>query len=172
MRIKDIIAVVFLVILCLFLAYEAYTVVHWWEWIFIFAIIICLGLQILDYFRYRTMSAAEIAKTTRKKRSPRGKDHRRKTIKTTKQKRSNRRASDERRGIRPSVSEELSLSAKKANPESFLTSLHAMDAQEDSSPKDTPEETDSPVNDILEKTESAEEIMGEEPPQTGETDSE
>lgn len=49
MHIKDIIAIIIGIIICAGLCFLALTVSHWWEWIFIVAIIICFGLQVRSY---------------------------------------------------------------------------------------------------------------------------
>lgn len=53
LKLKDIIAILLGILLCIFLGYLAFTVVHWWEWIFIAAIVVCIGLQAKTYLIYR-----------------------------------------------------------------------------------------------------------------------
>lgn len=49
LKFKDIIVILLAMLLCIFLGYLAFTVTKWWEWIFIAAIVICIGLQAKTY---------------------------------------------------------------------------------------------------------------------------
>lgn len=53
LKFKDIVMILLAVLLCIFLGYLAVTVTHWWEWIFIAAIVACIGLQARLYLLER-----------------------------------------------------------------------------------------------------------------------
>lgn len=53
MKLKDIVVILLGILLCIVLGYLAFTVAHWWEWIVIGAIVICIGLQARSYIMYR-----------------------------------------------------------------------------------------------------------------------
>lgn len=53
MKLKDIIIILLGLMLCIFLGYLAFTAQHWWEWLFIVAIVGCIGLQARDYIVHR-----------------------------------------------------------------------------------------------------------------------
>ena len=50
---KDIVVILLAILLCIFLGYLAVTITKWWEWIFIAAIIVCIGLQARTYLLER-----------------------------------------------------------------------------------------------------------------------
>lgn len=53
MKFKDIIVILLGLMLCIFLGYLAFTARHWWEWLFIVLIVVCIGLQAKDYIVHR-----------------------------------------------------------------------------------------------------------------------
>lgn len=53
MKRKDIIVILLGILLCIALGYLAFTVVHWWEWLVIAAIVVCIGLQARSYIMNR-----------------------------------------------------------------------------------------------------------------------
>ena len=50
---KDIVVILLAILLCIFLGYLAVTITKRWEWIFIAAIIVCIGLQARTYLLER-----------------------------------------------------------------------------------------------------------------------
>ncbi|MBQ2763719.1 MAG: hypothetical protein IJO94_04000 [Firmicutes bacterium] len=53
LKFKDIVVILLAILLCIFLGYLAVTITKWWEWIFIAAIIVCIGLQARTYLLER-----------------------------------------------------------------------------------------------------------------------
>ncbi|MBQ4092364.1 MAG: hypothetical protein IJC82_03525 [Firmicutes bacterium] len=49
MKLKDIIMILFAILICIFLGYMAFTAANWWEWIIILLIIVFIGFQTKDY---------------------------------------------------------------------------------------------------------------------------
>ncbi len=123
LRITDLIALILLALLCVFLGYLAFHVERWWEWLFIGAIILCLGLQTREYFIHRAAAPTNRQRSAQRKQRPAGK---RRAAGAT-GRRSNRSASDRRRGTAPPSPPP---NVKKADAGEFLHSLHELDEQE------------------------------------------
>lgn len=53
MRLKDIIVIFIGLLLCVTLGYLAFTIQHWWEWLFLVSMVCLMGLQAREYLLWR-----------------------------------------------------------------------------------------------------------------------
>lgn len=53
MKLKDIFVILIAVLFCVFIGYLAFTIQHWWEWLFIVVMVALMGLQTREYILWR-----------------------------------------------------------------------------------------------------------------------